>query len=90
MTVYGNVLEVLSAASGSKSGPPALKEAHAYLQLKSATLLAHVEDYSGALRLLQTTHTDQKEDNPHDGRQRRIHISYKDDSIALCLLYTYR
>ena len=69
MSVYGNVLEVLSAASGFGSGPPALKEAHAYLQLKSASLLAQVEDYSAALRLLQTTHTythsDQDEGNPH-------------------------
>ena len=58
MSVYGNVLqEVLSAASGFGSGPPALKEAHAYLQLKSASLLAQVEDYSVALSVTLTDHS---------------------------------
>lgn len=57
--MYRNVLEVLSAASGSRSSQPALEEAHAYLKLKSASLLAQVEDYTGAVRLLKTNHSDE-------------------------------
>ena len=59
--MYRNILEVLSAASGSRSSQPALEEAHAYLKFKSASLLAQVEDYIGAVQLLKTNPSD--EDN---------------------------
>ena len=82
--MYGNVLEVLSAAAGTGSSPPALEEAHAYLKLKCASLLSQVEDYTGAVRLLKTNQSDgvnNGNDNHHHSNGRQACFEYLNEWI---------